>query len=294
MLHGVGEAGLGDRGVPDRAQCVGGVAHGSARGGGAGQGLQLGVGTVVGVQVDVGDDAVDLAATAVLPEGRGVPAAGDLVGQLLVVVRQPQRVLGELGGVAHRADPEGVVGVDDRIATGEGLDLVDPVTHPVLQMLRAQAAGLLEVEGRREGRVDAGGEDRGVVAGLGAGVVLGPRVVVAARGDAGGGGLGGVRGEVRVGVAGALGRLDEGEGLAGVGDSLPVDGGSARVLVAGDVDAVEVSPGGGGQDVRGDKRGDGRCRAEEDGGGQSGGSGGARVAAPGKRTHEPHHTHKSR
>ena len=263
VLHGVRGAGLGDGGVLERGEGVGGRADRRVLRRPSGELLELLVGAVVLVHVDVGDDAVDLAGGGVLPERDRVPAAGEGVRQGVVVVREPQGVPVELRGVPHLVFPEVLVGVDDRLAAGEGGDLVDPVTDPLLELGGAESPVLLEVEGGGQRRLRARGEGGGVVAGLGAGVAdAGLGVVVAARRDPGGGGLGGVGGEVRVGVAGALGGLDEGEGLAVGGDGVPVDRGGAGVLVAGHVDAVE-GPRGDRDDVGGDEHRNGRRCADE-------------------------------
>ena len=70
------------------------------------------------------------------------------------------------------------------------------------------------------------------------GVHRGPGLVVAADEHPGGARLGDVVLVVPVGRPGALGGLDEGEGLSGRGGGVPVDPGAVRVLPAGGVEAL--------------------------------------------------------
>src|SRR5438874_4601712 len=101
--------------------------------------------------VDIGTAANAVHATAAgeLPERPVVPGATEGCRRTRVA-RTPEAVVPERAGPVHRVRPELVVAVDHRPAPGESCHGVQPSAGPGNQVRRTQAAGGLEVEGRRE------------------------------------------------------------------------------------------------------------------------------------------------
>ena len=180
-----------------------------------------------------------LPAVAVLPEGPGRPARGNL-GRRVRRVRvrgKPERSLGE-ERVRRVADgvPE-PAGVDDEASPEERLGARDEGLGPRDHVRRRVAVRGLKVKHRREIARTEGSDDGAEMRRLGVGVPARVPVVVRAAVERGPGEGGPVRGEGRVRERRPLARLDEGEGEEPARvDDVPVD----PRLVAADVDASKT------------------------------------------------------
>ena len=90
------------------------------------------------LQVHDGRNTVNSTCGRALPEGQPLPAARNITGRLVLVCGQPQRVVRELSGVAHRLLPEPTVGVNHRLHPSLGLDALQELPRPSFQLLGAQ------------------------------------------------------------------------------------------------------------------------------------------------------------
>ena len=199
------------------------------------------------IEVDPAGDTGHRSARRVLPERPAVAApacgrhgrcgGGGPVGdpQHGVAVRsEPRRV-------SHVLAPEVGGRVDHGSHAGPLVDATDVRLDPGLELRDRQPIGDLEIEHRWQvtGRNDGMGEEPVGLVGSVFRAGPGPREVVRPDNKPGGLRVRIVGREVRVDVVGPLGRLDEGELLAGRSDRGPVD----RRLPFADVDALDVGRG---------------------------------------------------
>ena len=65
------------------------------------QGVKLGFAAIEQVHIGVAGDAIDIATIATLPEGHVLPATWQFGGYFVLVGGEPQRIVFEVGGIAH-------------------------------------------------------------------------------------------------------------------------------------------------------------------------------------------------